>query len=504
MNDQTLYSIPVNWEWASLGEICQVIRMQIEPKLQPSKRFNYLSIENVESNSGELVNFAPTPGDRIKSAKLVFKTSDILYNKLRPYLNKVHFPIFDGISATDLIPLRPLGGIPREYVGYFLRSRVVVDYANQKTRGIQLPRLPVDDLVKLPVPLAPLAEQRRIVARLESSINSIRVAKKALVKIPALVKRFRQSVFAKAFRGQLTERDPNDEPAENLLKRIRQDWRRRWEEELRAKGKDPRKCKYEEPESVEIQGLEELPNTWTWTTLGRVLDVVQYGTSVKADAPPNRGVPILRMGNIKEGKLGLAAMKYMDPRAEDIPKYELKHGDILINRTNSPELVGKSALFDLEGKYVFASYLIRLRAIGLVSPSYLTFLINSPIGRRHIDRVRHQVAGQSNINTHDIKSIPIPLAPSREQFQVAKKIQEMFSLADQVEDSIRNGLTNATILEHSLLTKAFHGELVPQDPKDEPASVFLERIRAKRPTLLNKKGRNQTRLELASPAKITA
>ncbi len=503
MNENIPYPIPRSWEWTKLGDIAEIVRLQVNPQLKPKDKFNYLSIENIESHSGELVNFAPTEGEKIKSAKIAFTTSDLLYSKLRPYLNKVHLPTFDGISATDLIPIRPLGGILREYVAYFMRTRLVVVYVNQRMRGIQLPRVPLDDLLKLPVPVAPIAEQRRIVDKVEKSFVQITSAKQALHRVPDVIKQFRQSALGKAFRGELTERDSNEEAAEAFLEGIRLEGRRNWEGNLRSRGKNPMKYKYEEPKHIETSGLERLPEGWSWTTLGSVLEVIQYGTSVKASATPDKGVPILRMGNIQEGNLDLSNLKYMGPE-EDIQKYQLKEGDILINRTNSPELVGKCALFQQEGKYVFASYLIRLRALKSVASSeYLTYVINSSIGRRHVDAVKHQVAGQSNINTQDIKSMPIPLAPLQEQFKIAEKIRQMFSRVDEILEAVNVGLKKAEALERAVLLKAFRAELLPQEPDDEPASVLLEKIRASRRTLRGTRGRPQTALEITSHSRIT-
>ena len=196
-----LCDLPQGWTWVTLGEVCEVVRSQVDPKLSPHDKLNYLSIENVESNSGELVKFKPTMGSEIKSTKIAFSTKDILYSKLRPNLNKVHLPRFDGVSATDLIPLRPLGGLPREYLAYYLRTRYVVEYSTQRMRGIQLPRIPVDDLLNLPVPLGPLNEQRRIVAVIDRSTKILRHARSALNQVPRILGDFRQSVLAKAFRG---------------------------------------------------------------------------------------------------------------------------------------------------------------------------------------------------------------------------------------------------------------------------------------------------------------
>jgi type I restriction enzyme S subunit len=219
--DEELYPLPEGWIWARLGQISHVIKDHIDPNEKPEEEFNYLSIENIESESGELVNFSPTLGKDIHSTKLVFTNQDLLYSKLRPYLNKVHVPKFSGVSATDLIPLRPEGGIPREYIAYYLRTQRVVEYANQKVRGIQLPRLPVDDLLSLFIPIAPLKEMNRIVLKINDLFSLAKAIENMVKRAKDRADRIDQAILAKAFRGELVPQDPNDEPASVLLQRLK-------------------------------------------------------------------------------------------------------------------------------------------------------------------------------------------------------------------------------------------------------------------------------------------
>jgi len=473
--------LPPKWEWATLGDICEVRRDQVNPQEKPNEKLNYLSIENIESNSGDLVNFVPTIGRDIKSPKLVFTTKDVLYSKLRPYLNKVHVPTFDGISATDLIPIRPLGGIPREYIAYFLRARQTVDYANYKIRGIQLPRLPVDELLALPVPVAPLPEQGRIITKLQSLFREIKIAKSALDKVPPLLRRFRQSVLAAAFRGGLTERDSNEEPAPVLLERIRHERRWRWEEHLRAKGKDPKKYKYKEPELVRAEELPELPSSWIWARLGELIESMKNGLYKRAQFY-GHGTPCLRMYNIEDGKIVWKDVKEMKLSKDEVEEYGLNVGDILLNRVNSRELVGKAAVIPAGlGKLVFESKNIRVRVWkGFMEPKYVSFFLQTGHARGQIELECKQTVGMATVSQQDINEWLIPLCSSNEQKRLVSRIEELFARANQVEKAVEVTLNNSSMLEQSILARAFRGELVPQDPDDEPASVLLERIKAQR------------------------
>jgi type I restriction enzyme S subunit len=212
--------LPTEWTWTQLGQICHIGKHHVDPSKKPRENYNYLSIENIESESGNLVNFKPTLGKDIHSVKIAFTTEDVLYSKLRPYLNKVHIPSFFGVSATDLIPLRPEGGIPREYIAYYLRTRRVVEYANQNTRGIQLPRLQVNELLSLPIPLASLEEMNRVVSRIETLLDFAENIKTVVEAAKERNSKINEAILSKAFNGELVPQNPNDEPASQQLLRI--------------------------------------------------------------------------------------------------------------------------------------------------------------------------------------------------------------------------------------------------------------------------------------------
>jgi restriction endonuclease S subunit len=157
--------------------------------------------------------------------------------------------------------------------------------------------------------------------------------------------------------------------------------------------------------------------------LGSKLSMVQYGTSQKANTDGS-GTPIIRMNNLVDGQLVLDDLKHIELSSRERSSLLLKDGDILINRTNSKELVGKCAVFHESGDYVFASYLIRLRAdTAQADPDYLAWVLNSPIGRQQIDAMSRQIIGQANINTEEIRSLEIPLPPIDEQRKIMAAVQ---------------------------------------------------------------------------------
>jgi len=175
------FELPEAWEWRELHEVATVDSRQINPSDTPDNLFNYVGLENIESGTDELANFRPTSGSTIRSNKNRFDPRHILYGKLRPYLNKVHLPAFEGVCSTDILPLLPKPEMAsREYLGNYLRTPTVVEYTRSKMDGAKMPRLRTPDLQALLIPIAPRVEQVRIVARIEAQISRVESIRKTL------------------------------------------------------------------------------------------------------------------------------------------------------------------------------------------------------------------------------------------------------------------------------------------------------------------------------------
>jgi type I restriction enzyme S subunit len=179
-------------------------------------------------------------------------------------------------------------------------------------------------LTQIEVRVPPLPEQQRVVQRIEELLSRLDAGLASLRRVQSALKRYRAAVLKAACEGRLVPQDPNDEPASLLLERILAERLAKWEADLRAKGKDPKKAKYVEPAAPQTEGLPELPEGWCWATVDQLVSSLQYGTSTKAEGDPNTGVPVLRMGNIQDGNLNFAQLKYIDRSREDVKKYALE------------------------------------------------------------------------------------------------------------------------------------------------------------------------------------
>jgi type I restriction enzyme, S subunit len=476
MHEMRNDSLPSGWSWATLGDVADVVKHQMIPDEHPDVQFNYLSIENIKSNSGELVNFAPTSGKDIPSAKFSFTTKDILYNKLRPYLNKVHLPSFDGISATDLIPIRPRDDISREFIAYFLRTREVVEYANQRMRGIQLPRLPVEELLALRIPIPPAIEQRRIASKIEELFLQLNTSRQALQKVPSLMKKFRQSVLATAFRGELSVRNGNDEPANIILERLRHQRKMIWVHETRSKRE------YASPPALKDSELPSLPDSWIWVALEEMIHPSQpnYGI-VKPGILPSTtsGVSYICPDDIiDDHSISTSSLRQTSHEvSQSYKRTILAKGDIILTIRAS---IGRVAIVpeSLAGANLSRG-VARLTPLDGIDPVYLAWALRGGMAQEWL-QTRARGIALRQINLSDLRRLPIPVAPIAEQERLILSIGTLFAYAEQVERSVKLAAENSDKLAQSIFTKGFRGQLVSQDHNDEPASTLLQRIRKQR------------------------
>jgi type I restriction enzyme S subunit len=482
------YELPDGWVWAELQEIVEFGSEQVLPFEWPERLFNYLALENIEPGTARIIDFSPVLGSEIKSNKYRFTTEHVLYGKLRPYLRKAIAPDFEGISATDLLPLKPLSeSINRHFLVWWLLSPQVLSYAVSHQTGVKMPRLRTDDLERMPIALAPTDEQRRIAEKIEALFEQSRTAREALDAIPALLRQFRQAVLAAAFRGELSTRDPNDEPASALLERILAERRRHWEDDLRAKGKDPRRYTYPEPIPPNTSDLPELPEGWCYTFLQPLLSLKRrgiktgpFGSLLKKDEHRPEGIPVFGIENIGVMRFVPGSKIYItQEKAEQLSEYDAQPGDVLISRSGT---VGEVCVVPSGlGEARISTNLMRvvLEPDGML-PAFFCLVFNG--SQFVLDQIVELCKGSTRefLNQEILLSIIFPLPPLPEQQRIVSRVQLLFAQADIVEVAAELARHRLDRLDQSILARAFRGELVPQDPDDEPASVLLERIHAGR------------------------
>jgi type I restriction enzyme S subunit len=297
------------------------------------------------------------------------------------------------------------------------------------------------------MPLAPLSEQRRIVAAIETQFTRLDALEAALKRVQANLRRYEAAVLKAACEGRLVS--PRDD-----------------------KGPAP-------PHDGD---LAPLPRGWAWVSLERLLLELKNGYfgGKPASAPP--GVPILRISAVRPLSVSLSDLRYLPQvEAEKISTYRLQKGDLLFTRYNgNPALVAACGLVrQVDQLVLYPDKLIRARvAPERVAPAYLEAFFATDVARRCIARRAKTTAGQYGIAGRELKKISVPLPPLAEQHRIVAEIERRLSAAAALEASVRASLRRTERLRQALLQRAFEGRLVPQDPHDEPATALLERLRA--------------------------
>ncbi|MCY3809570.1 MAG: restriction endonuclease subunit S [Gemmatimonadetes bacterium] len=377
--------------------------------------------------------------------------------------------------------------VPSRYLFWYLRR--IRSTLTRRGKGGTQQNISQTVIKAIRFPLAPLPEQRRIVAKIESLFAKLDDAVAALKRAEANLERYRASVLKAAVEGRLTERwrreNPPEETGEELLERILVERRKRWEAEqlakFEAKGKRPPKdwkSKYKEPVEPDTDGLPGLPEGWCWATVGQLAASMANGIYKPAKFYSASGIPCLRMYNIVNGELVLRDLKRMVLSEDEMNRYGLKSGDLLINRVNSRELVGKAAAIpDRLGSIVFESKNIRLRPVGMGYETRFLAYCFAVLAPAYFGRHSQQVVGMASISQKQIGSLVVPVPPSVEQRRIVTEVDRRKRSSAHLGDTIKAKRRQSRALRHSILERAFEGRLVPQAPTDEPASALLERIR---------------------------
>lgn len=464
MSDE-LFELPDSWKWATTSEVCASVRdgTHDSPKYVddgiPLVTSKNLRNGQIDFSTAKLISKEDHQQISVRSG---VEPGDVLFAMIGTIGNPVVVNEDKEFSIKNVgLFKKNSSAIDSQYLKHWLSSDPFFKIIEQQDliKGTTQKFLPLGNLRTLSLPLPPLNEQKRIVAKIEELRDRLHRSKQALEAIPELCDRFRQSVLAAAFRGDLTA-----------------DWR---EENLDV----------EAASVLAGEADNNLPATWCLSSIGDVIESLKYGTSKKSDYEVE-GVPVLRIPNIGDGYIRLDDLKYADLPQKEIEELKLIPGDILLIRSNgSVSLVGKSAVVrETEAGFVYAGYLIRLRLDPLLIDSeYLSLCLSSRDLRLQIEVPARSTSGVHNINSQEVKKLKIPLPPIKEQKEIIRNVEFLFKTIDSLMQQYTGSSIQLDRLNQSILAKAFRGELVEQDPNDEPASVLLDRIRAERQAQEGKK-----------------
>lgn len=406
--------------------------------------------------------------------------------------------------SNHMTRIRPEFGVNPTFAARQLHFLWMAGYMKHRcTNHVNQASLSSKTLAKtIPFLLPPAAEQTRIVAKLEELLSDLDAGVAELKAAQKKLKQYRQSLLKAAVEGALTaEWRANNKPSETgaqLLERILTERRARWEAKQLAKfkeqGKTPPKDwqkKYPEPVQPDTTDLPELPEGWVWARVDQAGEV-QLG---RQRAPQFHSganmLPYLRVANVFEERIDISDVMEMHFSKEDEASFLLSSGDILLNEGQSLELVGRPAIYRGElPRVCFTNTLVRFQAESGVLSEYAiaVFLHYMHSGKfRKIAKITTNIA---HLGAGRFAELAFPLPPIDEQKEIVNLLQTAMDAVQQQSTAIELSLKQSAAQRQNILRAAFSGQLVPQDPNDEPASVLLEHIRAERAALGEKKRRS--------------
>jgi type I restriction enzyme, S subunit len=388
----------MSWPMVKLGEIAPSKPLK-NPVVPNEDKVWQLNLDMVESQSGRIISKSKAPVNEAGSSTHWFDERHVLYSKLRPYLNKVVLPDELGIATTELIPMFPNAKkLDRKYLAYYLRSTKFVNWISDQVAGAKMPRVSMKVFWEHEIPLPPLTEQKRIAAILDKADAICRKRQQAI----ELADDFLRAVFLDIFGDPVTN-----------------------------------------PKNLPVGTIRDFVET------------ANYGSSAKASEVDGE-YPILRMGNITySGAIDMTDLKYIDLSEKDKPKYLVTKGDLLFNRTNSKELVGKTAVYDGDNPVAIAGYLIRVRTNGTGNTHYISGYLNSTHGKVTLQNICKSIVGMANINAQEMQDIPILIPP----VDLQNKYRDIVLSVKEKLTKHQTALTFNSDLFGSLSQKAFSGDL---------------------------------------------
>ena len=423
ISDPASDDVPEGWRLAPIKDTADVNPRH--PKgVDDSMPVSFAPMAALSEDGPAFVDLQERLYGEVRKGFTHFGEGDVLFAKITPCMENGKGAVATGLrnnigcGTTELHVLRPHAELEALYLYRFLSQQCIRRDAKETfTSSAGQARVPAQFIKDLEIPLPPIAEQKRIVAKVEELLARVNAARKGLAKVPAILKRFRQSVLAAACSGRLTE-----------------EWR----------------------------GSNDSVN-WRDISFQDLVVSSFYGPRFAADDYSDFGIPTIRTTDMDyRGRIDLSGSPRIRLAAEELVKLGLQDGDLLVTRTGAT--IGKCAVYaESLGPALPSAYLIRFRLKKeLVDPRYGLMLLMAPEGQSLL-RGGSTAVAQPNVNAKSIGSFEFSLPPLPEQCEIIRQVDRLFALADSIEKQVAAGTARGEKLTQAILAKAFRGELVPTE-----------------------------------------
>lgn len=434
------YKIPSNWCWSYwkyIAEIFSAKRIhksdwkeegipfyrarEIVKLSQDGYVNNEIFISNEKYLEIKRISRLPKAGDLMVSGVGTIGASYVVNKNDKFYYKDASVLCVSGYNKINA-----------KYLNFYLKSPYMINEMKKGSKGTTVDTLTINKFNNYLIVLPPINEQQRIVNIIESLFTKLDRAKELIENTLAQFEQNKMAILHKAFIGELT-------------------------------------AKWRKENNIDL-------SSWQEKTIDELCTSLKYGTSKKSK--PEGSVVVLRMGNLQNGEIDWSNLMYTDDK-DDIEKYLLKKGDVLFNRTNSPELVGKTSIYRGEYPAIYAGYLIKLDYGKDIIGEYLNYMMNSTKAKHYCYTVKTDGVSQSNINAKKIGAFEIPVPTIEEQQEIVNILDNLLAKYNKIKN-LEQQLEKIELLKKAILAKAFRGELGTNNPDEESAENLLKEILAEK------------------------
>lgn len=464
---EQLYNVPENWCWVRLKTLLTTSKGKTDDFSDESVK--YIGLEHIQKDGG-IIGFDSALG--VKSLKNVFHSGQILYGKLRPYLNKHAITSFDGVCSTDILVFDATELADPIYVNYFLNQREFIEYAVTNSKGINLPRVSEDVILQAACPLPPLAEQQRIVDRIESLFAKLDEAKDKVQEVVDGYETRKAAILYKAFTGDYSS-GSNHEIVENILKQV-----------FNLRDKLIREKSIQRSRVspvVESEIISVFPSSWKQVKVGEIAFVTKlagFEYTKYIQLHDEGEIPVIRAQNVRKGYLDTTNLLYIDQKTSgQLQRSALAKACILITFIGAG--IGDVCLFEEPKRFHLAPNVAKVELFCSKSEEillrYVLYYLLSPFGQHEIFK-NMKATAQPSLSMETIRDIIIPIPDTKEQETIVNVLNAALAKEQHAKEAAEAVLEQIDLIKKAILARAFRGELGTNDPEEESSVELLKEL----------------------------